>query len=143
MAKTSVAFGIIILCLAAAYFGFQIYNDKPQTKEENIQTPSPEPNPTTPSVRNLQTPTPSGTLDISGCNPIPKQLQLKVGQDFQVKNSDSVTHIIIIDPTHQYKITAGSSTTISLESFGVIGTIGYRCDNASSETFTGTFHISE
>ena len=142
MAKTSVAFGIIILCLAAAYFGFQIYN-KPQTGVESIQTPSPKFNPATPSVRNLQTPIPSGTLDISGCNPIPKQLQLKAGQDFQVKNSDNVTHSIIIDPTHQYKITAGSSTTISLESFGVIGTIGYRCDNASSETFTGTFHISE
>ena len=153
MAKKSIYLGIIILVIAAIFLGFQIYQRQSKINQpkdlENLQTQSKEPEATlSGSNRSIDSSRPniaSGILDITACNPIPRQLDLKPGQEFEVKNTDTVPHTIIIDSTHQYVIPAKSSKTLSstFGSSGVIGTIGYRCDNKSSEEFAGTFHISE
>lgn len=151
MAKISIFIGIIILATALVFVALRLSQKQSQTPEslnsnqpENIQT-SPESTQSSKSNRSLQTPKPVESLDITGCNPIPKQLKLKIGQDFQVKNNDKVAHTIIIDASHKFVIPAESTTTLSstFGASGIIGTIGYRCDNASSEAFVGTFHISE
>ena len=152
MAKIFIYLGIIILAIAAFFLGFKIYqqSQEKQAPQQNTQdvvkTSSSEA--TTSGSRSLQTPrleVSSNILDITGCNPIPRQLDLKVGQEFQVKNKDNVPHTIIIDASHQFVIAATSTTTLSSSfgSSGVIGTIGYRCDDKSSENFAGTFHIAE
>lgn len=71
----------------------------------------------------------SGTLNIDKCEkPSPLVLSLKEGQDFSVRNDDSVAHTIIIDTNHKYKIEPNTTTSLKASFGRGAGAYGYLCE---------------
>jgi hypothetical protein len=68
-------------------------------------------------------------LNINKCEkPSPLVLSLKYGQEFKVKNDDSIPHSIIIDKNHIYKIDANSTVSFKADFGRGLGAYGYLCE---------------
>lgn len=69
-------------------------------------------------------------LELNQCSkPQPIDLKLKQNQPFQVNNSDTADHTIVIDQNHHYLIPAKGSIKITPDFGHGLGAYGYLCDD--------------
>lgn len=80
-------------------------------------------------------------LDISGCDARPVVMNVSLGEEFVVRNTDTVDRVIVIDADHIFTIPASSEIALTAE-FGKQGGIyGYGCNETSSAV--GMFLVSD
>lgn len=77
-------------------------------------------------------------LELKDCQPTPLALEVKQGSEFKIKNEDSVSHNIIFDEEHIYKIPANGSLTIKAKFKYGTGDYGYVCEEVG---LVGFLHV--
>ena len=70
----------------------------------------------------------SETLNISSCHPVPVVLGVMFGQDFIIKNTDSVSHSVAFNQNHVYTIPANGQSVVKADFGHNSGLYGYGCD---------------
>lgn len=63
----------------------------------------------------------------SGCTMNPVVFRIQEGEEFTVKNSDSVDHELVVNPEHVYSIPAGQTQQVKADFGKGPGIYGYAC----------------
>jgi hypothetical protein len=74
---------------------------------------------------------PTNKLEITACKPNPAVIALDSGTSFSVTNKDSVSHILVLNPTTTFTIDAGATKSIKADFGKGPGMYAYGCDNGN------------